>query len=167
MLDKQDYDLTMKLMMEMGLEEGDRRRVVDQDTGRVIKLGSKEVVTPGSQSGKFAIEFDPIGNPRLMNAIFADFLQKLEAEEEIPECSGYSTYSTPDKKMEAKVVFRDGSTITSNQYMNESLCLTELVHRINDDQDITFFEFDRDRRKPATIQPQLRGTKRRAVKKDG
>lgn len=149
-----DYKLNMKLMQELGLEEGERRRVIDQDTGEICALGSKEIVTPGSQGGKNAIEFNPISNPKMMNKLFGEFVDKLYDEGSIESsCVSYGTYYDKyNNKNTARAIFDDGSVITSAPYKNESLCLIDITLQINGENDINLKEYDElDRRKAATM----------------
>lgn len=151
-----DYKLNMKVMQEMGLEEGDRRRVIDQDTEEICCLGNKDIVTPGSQSGKNAIEFDPVNNPRMMNKLFAEFVDKLYEEESIDSsCVSYGTFQDKNtKKNTARAIFEDGSTIESGSYKNEGLALIDIVFQLNGEENVDLTEYDNvDRSKPAPVKP--------------
>ena len=161
-----DYKLNMQLMREMGLEEGERRRVVDQDDGEVCALGTKELVTPGSQSGKNAIEFDPVNNPRMMNKLFAEFVDKLYEEESIDSsCVSFGTYQDKTtRKNTARAMFEDGSYIESKPYSNESLCLADLVFKLNGESDIDLSEYDIDRRELAKIKPKTVQTTKKKMR---
>ena len=161
-MDKKDMELNMKLMTEMGLEEGDRRRVYDQDTGAICKLGQKEIVTPGAQGGKNAVEFDLIGNPRLMNKLFGDFVDKLtDAEELDSDVVSFSTQiDQSTKKNQARVVFEDGTTMESKPFDNETLCYADIIFKLGgEDKDLS--EYDYDRRKAAVVKPPKKTTRRK------
>lgn len=162
-MDKRDMELNFQLMSEMGLEEGDRRRVYDQDTGAICKLGQKEIVTPGAQGGKNAVEFDLIGNPRLMTKLFGDFVDKLTESEELE--SDVVSFSTQidqqSKKNQARVMFEDGTSMESRPFDNETLCYADLIFRIGgEDRDLSSFDFDR--RKAAVVKPPKRTPRRKS-----
>ena len=136
-----DKTFAYNVMQEMGLEEGERRRLIDQDTGEICCLGNKDIVVPGSQSGKNAIEFDP-NNPKMMNKLFMEFLDKLAEEEEIDPCVSYGIYNTRDGMNTGRVMFNNGEIIESKKYKNESLCYIDLVHRINGNTDVDLSKYD-------------------------
>jgi hypothetical protein len=140
-----DLQLNKMLMDEMGLEEGERRRVIDRDTEEICCLGTREIVIPGCQSGKNAVELDLINNPRMMTTLFSEFVDKLAEEESIDQpCTSFGIYQEPDKKNRARIIFDDGSYIDSSSYKNEGLCLAEMIFRLNgEDKDLTKYDFDR------------------------
>lgn len=160
------FKFNMEVMQEMGLEEGERRRVIDQDTGEVCVLGSKEIVTPGSQAGKNAIEFDAVTNPRLMSKLFSEFVDKLGEEGEIEPCISYSSYlNKPDNTISAKVIFTDGTSINSDKYKNEALCYVDMVKQLNGDEEIDLKDYDKDWRKVLNPKPKQPATKPTPKKK--
>lgn len=165
MLDN-DFKLSIKVMKEMGLEEGDRRRVVDQDTGEICCLGAKEIVTPGSQSGKNAVEFDPITNSRMMNKLFGEFVDNLFEEGSIESsCVSYGIIQEKGtNKNIAKAVFDDGTVIKSSPYKNEGLALVDLVFQLNDEE-VDLEDYDNvDRSKPAPVKPKTPPIKKKMRK---
>ena len=139
-----DYELNVRMMKELGLETGDRRRVIDRDSEEVCCLGTRDIVSPGSQSGKNAVEFDVVNNPRMMNKLFSEFVDKLAEEGSIDSpCISYGTYeSYPDKKITAKAIFEDGSSINSSSYVNESMALIDLVFQLNDEDTSELKKYD-------------------------
>ena len=148
---KKEIAFNLSIMKEMGLEEGDRRRVIDQDTGEMCCFGNKEIITPGSQSGKNSVELDLLNNSRMMNKLFMEFLDKIEEEEEIesPAVSFGSYENKGTGRIKARVIFDNGDFMESKPYLNENLCYVELIHRINgEDQDnIDLSEFDEERKR--------------------
>lgn len=159
-----DLELNTRIMKEMGLEEGERRRVVDQDTEEVCSLGSRDIVTPGSQSGKNAVEFDVINNPRMMNKLFAEFVDKLSEEGSLDSsCVSFGTYQDKiTKKNTARVMFEEGDIIESRAYKNEGLCLADLVFQLNGEEDVDLSEYDIERKPSAAkVKPKTEPIKRK------
>ena len=143
-----DKKINNLLMEEMGLEEGDRRRVIDQDTGMLYQMKGKDIVTPGSQGGKAAIEFDPINNTRMMSFMFGNFIDKLVEDETVPPVTGYHiTNHDKEKKVRASVTFEDNTSLSSNYYNNETTAYADLILRLNGDENPDVQEYDIDRRK--------------------
>jgi len=139
--------LNIQLMQEMGLEEGERRRVIDQDTGKICSMGSREIVTPGSQSGKNSIEFDVINNPRMMSSLFSEFVDKLSEEGDIEGCMNFGSYlNKQDGTMTAKLMFVNGETIQSKAYNNEALCYADLVFQLNGEEDVDLKKHDKKKK---------------------
>jgi hypothetical protein len=148
-----DKKINNLLMEEMGLEEGDRRRVYDQDSGIQYQFKGKDLVSPGAKGGKTAIEFDPINNSKMMNLMFGGFVDKLEDEESIPPVASYCTVPDGDK-IRAKILFSDKSVVQSNPYKNETVCYADLVFRLNGEEDVNLDEYDFDRTKaPQSVLP--------------
>lgn len=151
-----DLEINMRLMEEMGLEEGDRRRVIDQDTGLLYQMKGKDLVTPGSQGGKSATEFDPINNTKMMSYMFGAFLEKLEEEESIAGVRNYHM-NPPDSKgrIRGTVSFDDGTSVSSGLYKNETTCYADLVLRLNGEENINLskYDIDRSKAKQAVVAP--------------
>ena len=150
-----DMKINTRLMEEIGLEEGDRRRVIDQDTGILYQMKGKDIVSPGSQSGKAAIEFDPINNTRMMSYMFGSFVEKLVDEEDIPPVNTYFIKATDDNsgKVTANIIFDDNSRISSGAYKNETTCYADLIMRLNGEDDVDLSEFDIDRSRKTDVSP--------------
>lgn len=149
-MNKNEIAFNLSVMKEMGLEEGERRRVVDQDTGEICCIGNKDIITPGSQSGKNSVEFDVVNHPKMMTRLFMDFLDKLAEEEEIEPCVSFGSYDIKGTgKVKARLTFEDGNIMESKPYINENLCYVELVHRLNgeDQENLDFSEYDKERRR--------------------
>ena len=158
-----DKTINLRLMEEMGLEEGERRRVIDQDTGALYQMKGKDVVSPGSQGGKSAIEFDPINNTRMMNFMFGNFIDKLVEEESIPPVTGYHiTNHDKERKVMASITFEDNTSLSSDYYMNETTAYADLVLRLNGDNNPDVRQYDIDRRKvPVSVKPPKKTTKKK------
>jgi len=147
-MNQNDLEINLRLMEEMGLEEGDRKRVYDQDTGVMYQLKGKDIVAPGNKSGKNAIELDMINKPKLMTYMFGHFVDKLVEEEDIPPVSNF--YIDPYDRYghtTGVIRFEDDTIIRSEKYRNETTCLADLVLRLNNDTDIDLSKYDIDRRK--------------------
>lgn len=158
-----DKKINMLLMEEMGLEEGDRRRVIDQDTGALYQMKGRDLVSPGSQSGKMAIEFDPINNARMMSFMFGNFVDKLVNDETIPPVTGYHIDThEKDRKFKASINFADNTTVSSDYYNNETTAYADLILRLNGDDDPDVREYDIDRRKaPQSVKaPKKKGPRK-------
>lgn len=159
-----DLEFNTRLMKELGLEEGERRRVVDHDTEEVCSLGSRDIVTPGSQSGKNAVEFDPINNPRMMNKLFAEFVDKLSEEGSLDSsCVSFGTYQDKvSKKNTARMMFEEGDILESKAYKNEGLCLADLVFQLNGEENVDLSRYDIERKPSAAkVKPKTEPIKRK------
>lgn len=162
-----DKAINLRLMEEMGLEEGDRRRIIDQDTGVLYQMKGKDIVSPGSQGGKMAIEFDPINNTRMMSFMFGNFIDKLVEDDTIPPVTGYYISNhDKEKKVRASVTFEDNTSLSSNYYINETSAYADLVLRLNGEENPDMSEYDIDRRKiPVSVKAPTKKTSTK--KKDG
>lgn len=161
-----DMEINLRLMEEMGLDEGERRRIIDQDTGQLYQMKGKDLVTPGSQGGKSAIEFDPINNARMMSYTFSKFLEKLEDEESIPGVRGYHI-DPPDSTghIRGTVTFDDSTKISSRSYRNETTCYADLVLRLNGEENVNLSKYDIDRSRPKEAVEAPKKTTRKRGKK--
>ena len=88
-MEQDSMEFNFLMMEEMGLEEGERRRVVDQDTGQQYAMRGKDIVCPGNQGGKSAIELD-LTNNRMMGYMFGRFIDKAVIEKSIEPVTGYA-----------------------------------------------------------------------------
>jgi len=162
-----DLKLNIRLMEEMGYEEGDRKRIYDQDSGCMCAFKGKDIVSPGTAPGKQTVEFDPVNNPRMMNLLFGGFINKLQEEESIPPVSSYFMKQDANGKNIATVVMEDSSQITSAPYLNETLAYTDLVLRLNGEEEVDLQEYDIDRRKAPESVVAPKKTTKKASKKNG
>lgn len=144
-----DLKINSRLMEEMGFEEGDRRRVIDQDSGIQYTIKGKDIVSPGNQGGKQSIEFDPVNNVRMMNYLFGEFVNKLEEEESIPPVSTYYTMldERDSSRVKAKILMDDNKILESKPYRNETIAYADLVLQLNGEENVDLSEYDVDRRK--------------------
>lgn len=149
-----DLKINTLLMEEMGLEEGDRRRLIDQDTGLLYQMKGKDIVSPGSQGGKQAIEFDPINNKRMMTFLFGNYINKISDEDDVDVQTYYITQEDKDERVRGTLTFEDNSSIITKPYRNETTCYAELLLRLNGEEDVDLTEYDIDRRKaPQSVKP--------------
>ena len=97
-----------------------------------------------------------MNNPRMMNKLFAEFVDKLYEEESIDSsCVSYGTFQDKNtKKNTARAIFEDGSMIESGSYKNEGLALIDIVFQLNGEENVDLTEYDNvDRSKPAPVKP--------------
>lgn len=161
-MDEKDMKINMLLMEEMGLEEGERRRIIDQDTMVQYQMNGRDIVSPGSQGGKSAIEFDPINNTRMMSFMFGKFVEKLEDDEAIPPVTDYSIVPVLGGKVQCRLNMEDGDSVASKAYKNETTCYADMVLRLNGETDIDLSEYDIDRYKPKTsVEPPNKNNRKR------
>lgn len=152
---KTDVKLNNMLMKDMGLAEGDNHRIIDVEDGEICCLGTREIVSIGYHGEKNIVEFDPINNPRMMNTLFMEFIDKLTEEETIEGCTSFGTYQVPgtDKNI-ARITMDSGEVIESRPYKTEGLCFAELVKKLNGEDDDDFTKYDSlNRKTAATIKP--------------
>ncbi len=145
-----DKKINRQIMEETGLEENSSNFIVDQDTGVQYQMRGKNIISPGNRrnfSDKRSIEFDPINNPRMMNYIFSEFIDKLQTEDAIPPVSNFCTITAGTDLHVAKILLEDGSVIQSSPYKNETTCYADLVFRLNGEEDINLSDYDIDRRR--------------------
>lgn len=163
-----DRKINLMIMEELGLEEGDKKRVIDQDTGAICAYKGKEILFPGIEPmNKQTIEFDPINNSRMMNCLFGQFIEKLEDEGSINPVSAFYVAQDKDKNV-AVITMHESeeiSTIESDPYRNDTVALADLMLRLNGEQDVDLSEYDIDRRKkPASVKSK-KVTKKKTVKR--
>ena len=167
-MEDKDIEINTRLMEELGLEQGIRRRIYDHETGDLRTMKGKEIVAPGAIPGAHALEFDPINNTRMMNFFFGSYINAIETEGLLEgDVMSYSIIPSkqPGKiKAVLKVNPYDGGPIkeiSSKPYKNETSCIADLVCRINGDDEVDMTPYDYDRRKPNLHQmkrpPQKRG----------
>lgn len=155
-----DFKINTKIMNILGFEEGYRRRLYDQDTMSLCKMGGKEIVSPGNMSGRNAIEFNPINNPKMMNFIFGLYLNKKIDDEEIPEVLTFYISKILDSntntiKNYLTIKFENGTEYKSKLYNNETTCFAETILYLDSDnssdlENMSKYDFDR-RKKPIII----------------
>lgn len=124
-MDAKEMAINNIIMQEIGLEVGPRKRLFDQDTGAAIRINDMDVVAPGCYGGKRAIEFDPYNNRKMMNQLFAYFMEK-QAEETGNELVTY--YNIGDR-IECRM--RDNRLIRSRPYIRDSLKYADIIIQLN------------------------------------
>lgn len=158
-MDQKDIEINFRLMEEMGLEEGPRRRIIDQDSGAQYQFKGRDIVAPGAIPGKTSLELDLLGNNRMMNFMFGQFIEKLQEDEEIPPVASYYTMQD-NGKIRAAISMTDQTTIQSKSYNNETTCFADLILRLNGEEDVDLDEFDYERKKQLTLKPPKKTTKK-------
>lgn len=121
-----DKEINSLIMKEIGLEVGPYNKVVDQDTGVRIKIGGKDILSPGSKSSSQALEFDPYNNKKLMSQIFGYFTGKQEDETGV---GVLAVYQQDDGKMSCRL--DDNTVLSSESYQRDSLKYTDLIMQLN------------------------------------
>lgn len=160
-MNDKDIEINTRLMTEFGLEQGSRRRVYDHETGDIRTMKGKEIVAPGAIPGRYAVEFDPMNNSRMMNFFFGNYIATLEEEDLLGgSVLSYSTIQAKNGGVKAvlKINPDDGGPIKeihSKAYNNETSCYADLVCRINGDETVDMTPYDYDRKK-AMLEEQKR-----------
>lgn len=154
-MNRTDMKLNKMLMKDMGLVEDDNHRIIDMDDGEICCFGTREIVSPGYFGERGIVQFDAINNPKMMNTLFMQFVDKLAEEESIDGCTSFGTYVVPgSKKIVARMTMDSGEIIESKPYKTEGLCYVELVKRLNGDDDHDMTRYDSiNRRKSAQVKP--------------
>lgn len=156
---KTDMRLNKMLMEQMGLAENENHRIIDVEDGEICCLGTREIVSPGYHMERGVVEFDPINNPRMMNTLFMQYVDKLAEEESIESgCISFGTYQVPgtDKNI-ARMVMDSGEVVESRPYKTEGFCYAELIKRLSGDEDNDFTKYDSlNRKQPAGVKPRRR-----------
>ena len=168
-MDKKDLDLNRRLMMEVGFDVGNHRRLVDQDTGTEIKFEGRYMVAPDSKSGRNSVEFDPVNNVKQMSSIFGYYNQKVACEsdgqEEIKTYFPVETDASTGKGyIEART--QDG-VIRSNEYVSDSLKYVDLIMKMNGATNVDLSEYDKSREELAMKRKEIRASERKIYGQGG
>lgn len=140
-----------KLMMEeMGLEVGPRQRLYDQDTGMLVQFDGKDLVAPGSASGREAQEFDPYNSTRMMAQMFSYFTDKLVESGEADEYDVIYNVDNGNGKGHIEMK-NDNNILISKDYQRDQCKYADLVLRLNGDDDPDLAEFDISKAKQTNI----------------
>lgn len=133
MLTNKQRKLNDFVIKEAGLELDQRNHVIDQDTGEAITIKGKAVKYnngPITRLTSNEIEFDPLNNPLLAHEICCNYINKLQAEGEL-NVSAFGI-SNKERNTEGRAVcIEQGSKITSNLYVLDSLKYIDLIATIN------------------------------------
>lgn len=133
MLTNKQKKLNDFIIREAGLELDEMNHVVDQDTGMPITVKDKKVKYnngPVSRLMPTEIEFDPLNNPLLAAEICGNFICKLQDEGELNTMS-YGI-SNKERNMPGRGVCIADETITTREYILDSLKYIDLIATIND-----------------------------------
>ncbi len=132
MLTNKQRKLNDFVLREAGLELDDMNHVIDQDTGMPIIIKDKKVKYNNGSVVRLAsneIEFDPLNNPLLASEICNNYITKLSEEGEL-NTKSYGI-SNKDKNMPGKAVCIADETITTKEYILDSLKYIDLIASIN------------------------------------
>ena len=132
MLTPKQKKLNDFVIREAGLELNEMNHVVDQDTGMPIIIKDKKVKYnngPISRLMPNEIEFDPLNNPLLAGELCANHIYKLQHEGELNTRS-YGI-SNRDRNMPGKAVCIADETISTREYILDSLKYIDLIATIN------------------------------------
>lgn len=139
-------DVNKRIMNEIGLEPGDNRYLVDQDTGDVLKFNGKFILPIEDHCARDAIPFDPVNNVKLMNRLFAYYAQKQENEGEEPIHAFYPVPCETDPKKGYIEVKDESNNITrSKAYNSDSLKYADVLCQLNGDNNVDFTMYDMER----------------------
>lgn len=116
------------MLQEMGLEIDKRGNVVDQDTGTNLQFKGKAIKIGCTEKNE--VEYNPIDNPNLMNALFNYYVDKVNREEDRYISVYYP--SSKDKTEKGSIELRVGNeTIKSDNFYNDSIKYGDLVLKLN------------------------------------
>ena len=147
-----DKDVNTLIMREVGLEVGPGGRICDQDSGMPIKIYGMEVVAQGVYAGKQAIEFDPYNNRRMMGYIFNYFIDKQYEETGVEVIAYYNKDDNPSGgKIECKL--DDNTVLTSAQYTRDTLKYTDIIMRLNGENNPNLEQYDLPMTKETVVIP--------------
>lgn len=142
-MNEKDLKVNEMIMREIGLEVGHGNKIVDQDTGVPLTVGTSYIMAPGAYCGRQNIEFDPYNNRKLMGNLFGMYLEKYADESGI-DCSTYYDVNH-DKKTQASAIecrMSDNSLITSRPYIRDSLKYADIILQLNGEENVDLSEYD-------------------------
>jgi hypothetical protein len=132
MTNKKDFNIG--LMQEMGLEVKDNN-IIDQDNGTQLKFKDRPIKFENARRDE--VQFDPLTNPPMMNALFNYYLDKLDGEGRY-----VSTYhkSVEDRGEKGYVELKENKeeetrTIRSGNYHSDSVKYADLILKLNESKD--------------------------------
>ena len=146
-----DKKINSIIMQELGLEVGPSQRIYDQDTGDILQINGTEIVAPGTPINNsikcgqpMMTEFDPYNNRKMMNQLFAYFLDKISDETDQDVVTYYNIDGSSPNTGRVQCKMSDNSTITSGEYKRDSLKYTDIIIQLNggnaDDLDLKDFD---------------------------
>ena len=144
-MEKKEFDLNRIVMFEVGLDQGEHRRLIDQDYGTEYKSqDGRFYVGPNSQSGVHSIEFNPALNVKQAESLFQYFGGKMADMGDFPAISTYYNQEV-DKDTGSgyvEAVTEDNQRIRSSNYVNESLRYIDVIMKINGSTKVDLSEYD-------------------------
>lgn len=144
-MEKKDFDLNRKIMFEVGLDQAEHRRLIDQDYGTEYKAqDGRYYVGPNSQSGVHSVEFNPALNSKQAESLFQYFGNKMADVEGSPAISTYYSQDVDKEKGTGYVeaVTEDNQRIRSDAYINESLRYIDIIMKMNGSTHVDLHEYD-------------------------
>ena len=144
-MEKKDIELNKKIMFEVGLDQGNHRRLIDQDYGTEYKAqDGRYFVGPNSQSGVHSVEFNPALNSRQAENVFQYFGQKMSDLEEYPAIATYFNQEVDPKTGSGyvEIVTEDNQRLRSGNYVNESLRYADIMMKMNGSNSVDLSEYD-------------------------
>lgn len=127
--------LMQKIMQEIGLDIDDNNHIIDQDTGVALQFKGKQLKYINNKKCRLErneIPFDPVCDAKLMNNLFAYYINKINAEDGRYVNIYYSVQDKNSKK--GSIILkeeRDNITMQSNSYYNDSLKYMDLILQLN------------------------------------
>lgn len=157
-----DKEINTLIMQEIGLEVGPRQRVYDQDTGAAIRINGMDIVAPGCNGGRQAVEFDPYNNRKMMGQLFSHFLEKYAEETDVDCQTFYNVDSGTNGKVQCRL--SDNTILTSKPYQRDSLKYMDIIMQLNGDASPDLEKYDVLPDKETVKKPQKRGSKNATAK---
>lgn len=129
------------LMKEIGLDVGQRMRLIDQDTGVPLTYKGKDIVSPNALPNNNVIVFDCYNSTALMQKMFGYYTKKYEDDNGISLDRTYMS-DTSDGKCTISITDSENNTITSSPYQRDTLRYMDLIMRLNGDDNPNLEKYD-------------------------
>ena len=142
-MNEKDLEINTMIMREIGLEIGHGNKIVDQDTGVPLTVGTSYLIAPGAYCGRQNMEFDPYNNRKLMGNLFGLYLEKYADESGI-DCSTYYDVHGDRKSQASSIECRmsDNTLVTSKPYIRDSLKYADIILQLKGEEDVDLSEYD-------------------------
>lgn len=144
-MDIKNYNLNKKIMLEIGLDQDDNMRLIDQDFGNELKApDGRYFIAPNNRSNINSIEFNPAMNSAQAEYLFRYFGNKMALLDEYSRISTYFTQETnPNNGMGyVEIVTEDNQRLRSKNYVNESLRYLDVMMKMNGCDEVDLSEYD-------------------------
>lgn len=143
-MDIKNYDLNKKIMLEIGLDQDDNMRLIDQDFGFELKApDGRYFIAPNNRSNINSMEFNPAMNGAQAEYLFRYFGNKMALLDEYPRISTYFTQETNSNGMGyVEIVTEDNQRLRSENYVNESLRYLDIMMKMNGYDEVNLSEYD-------------------------